>query len=73
MSCELLLDGTYPALRAFLADVWRSERLLTVSSVSWNRTEAGSELSMTLGRYVIADPSSAVPPTTGNAQGSPRS
>jgi len=52
INCELVLAGSYPALRAFLTDLGGADRLFTVSHVDWSRTDAGSELSMSLGRYV---------------------
>lgn len=52
VSCDLALTGSYASLRAFLADVWSSDRLLNVSHVDWSRTDAGSELSLSLGRYL---------------------
>lgn len=55
VSCSLGLLGPYPALRAFLADLWNADRLLTVSHVDWTRTEKGSELSMSIGRYLAPE------------------
>lgn len=52
IGCDLGLAGSYPGLRSLLADLARSDRLLTVSHVEWNRTDKGSELSMSLGRYL---------------------
>ena len=68
VSCDLALTGPYPALRAFLADVWASDRLLSVSHVDWSRGDAnsptdspsGSEISLSLGRYLA--PATDAPP-----------
>ncbi len=52
VNCDLALTGSFASLRAFLADVWSSDRLLNVSHVDWSRAETGSELSLSLGRYL---------------------
>ena len=51
-SCDLTLTGSYPALRSFLAALSKSDRLLTIARVDWVRTEGGSDLSMSLNRYL---------------------
>lgn len=56
VSCDVALDGSYPALRTFLRGLWEADRLFTVSHVDWSRAEKGSQLSMTLGRYVVPAP-----------------
>ena len=56
VQCDLALTGPYPALRAFLAEVWGSDRLLTISHVDWTRTDQSSELSLSLGRYLVPKP-----------------
>jgi hypothetical protein len=52
VSCDIGLAGSYPALRALLTDLGQSDRLLTLSRIEWGRTEKGSELSMSLSRYL---------------------
>lgn len=68
VSCDLQLDGPYPALRAFLRDLASTQRLFTVSGVNWNRGETSSELAMTIGRYVVSDaPASSTAPAAGSS------
>lgn len=59
VSCDLAVSGAYPALRRFVAGLSTSPRLYTLSNVDWNRSDTGSELAMTLGRYLAP----AAPPT----------
>lgn len=52
VGCQLVLDGSYPALRRFLQGLWKSDRLYTMSDVTWNRAPNGTEMTLTLNRYL---------------------
>lgn len=52
VGCQLVLDGSYPALRRFLQGLWKSDRLYTMSDVTWSRAPSGTEMTLTLNRYL---------------------
>lgn len=49
---NLALSGSYRALRTFLGGLASSDRLFTVGNVNWTRTDKGTQLTVTLTRYV---------------------
>jgi hypothetical protein len=49
---NLSLSGTYRSLRTFLGGLASSDRLFTVGNVNWSRTDKGTQLTVTLTRYV---------------------
>ncbi|GEM_PF-1329657 len=62
IGCQLVLDGSYPALRRFVRGLWESDRLYTMSDVAWNRAPNGTELTLTLNRYLAPQPPSKEAP-----------
>jgi hypothetical protein len=69
IDCDLGLDGPYRALRTFIAGLSESDRLFTMKHVDWNRTETGSELSMTVSRYIAPAPPKADTKQNGISEG----
>lgn len=62
ISCNITLSGPYAGLRQLMGELEASDRLFTLSNLSWNRTENGNRLSMIVGRYVA--PAAPKPPPT---------
>ncbi len=52
VSSTLTLAGSYSAIRRFLGDLSASDRLFTLSHVSWTRSKEGTTLIVTVSRYV---------------------
>ncbi|RYG20704.1 hypothetical protein EON82_19930 [bacterium] len=69
VDCDLALEGPYRSLRTFIAGLWEADRLYTMKHVDWNRTEKGSELSMTVSRYIAPAPPKTETKTTGISEG----
>ncbi|MBS1708392.1 MAG: hypothetical protein JSS65_06670 [Armatimonadetes bacterium] len=55
ITCDLKLKGDYLALRAFIHGISGEDRLLTLNKVTWTRSQEGSDLSLSLSRYTIAE------------------
>lgn len=64
ISCQLVLDGRYPALRRFLRGLSTADRLYTIGDVSWSRAKNGTELAFTLHRYLAPAGSSKEAPNS---------
>ncbi|HWD38203.1 MAG TPA: hypothetical protein VG944_05090 [Fimbriimonas sp.] len=52
ITCDLTVKGPYPALRHFVSRLTDTDRLFNVANINWKRTDAGTELNMSLVRYV---------------------
>jgi hypothetical protein len=59
IATTLSLTGPYLSLRGFLQDVTIENRLCNIKGIRWERTESGSELSVTLARYIKASAATA--------------
>lgn len=66
---NLTLSGTYRALRTFLGGLASSDRLFTVGNVNWTRKDKGTELTVTLTRYVQPPNPNSVATDNGNKTG----
>ena len=70
VSSELTLQGPTARLRSFLGGFPRSDRLYTVSAVTWERAPndaPGTRLALTVSRYVTAPLAPASAPAEGAA------
>ncbi|MEZ0324899.1 MAG: hypothetical protein ACAH95_03265, partial [Fimbriimonas sp.] len=56
VSTSVTLTGPYLSLRGFLVDITSQSRLCNIKGLRWERTDAGSEMSVTLARYIRAAP-----------------
>ncbi len=54
VATTVTLVGPYLGLRGFLQDVTAHNRLCNIKSLRWERTAVGSEMSVTLARYIKA-------------------
>ena len=52
ISTTLTLSGPYTGLRALIGELESSNRLITLSNVTWKRTNGGNVLVLTVGRYI---------------------
>jgi hypothetical protein len=52
VSTNLTIAGPYMSQRSFLRAVTSEDRLCNVKAVRWDRTKEGSDLSVTLARYI---------------------
>lgn len=68
VSCQLVLDGSYGDLRRFLVGLDEADRLYTFGEVTWGRAKnaarGGTELALTLNRYLSPAPASQGVPNT---------
>ncbi len=55
VATSVTLRGPYMSLRGFLLDVTAENRLCNVKGLRWERIDTGSEMNVTLARYIKAD------------------
>jgi len=53
ISTTLSLSGPYTGLRTLIGELESSNRLITLSNVTWKRTNGGNVLVLTVGRYIL--------------------
>ncbi len=52
ISGALTLTGTYESIRALVGELESSPRLYTISNINWSVSKSGTQLAMTISRYV---------------------
>ena len=55
VSSTLTLSGSYSSIQGFLRDLTFSDRLFTLGRVTWTRTKEGTNLIVTVSRYVAPE------------------
>jgi hypothetical protein len=64
VDCDLTLTGDYHSVRTLIQGLLGSHRLFTIDNAAWTRADSGTQLTLSLGRYVSPPAKNATTPST---------